>query len=163
MTCRILLHSIRGRTHKVGEELAWELGAQLHEIDAENTDQTIFGRLRSGFSALVARGISIAVPDQPWDRSDLLILGAPVWNGKAARPMRQWLEGRPALPARVAFLLISDETDYPAEAVEDLSSLTGRKPVAVLHVSDTDFSGGTWKGRLEHFLDQCVVRYRNSA
>ncbi|MBR9762181.1 MAG: hypothetical protein GYB53_01230 [Rhodobacteraceae bacterium] len=163
MTCRILLHSINGRTRKVGEELAWELGAQLHEIDIDTPEHSLAGRLMTRLSSLVARSLSIAVPDQPWQRSDLLILGAPVGNGRAARPLRQWLESHPDLPARVALLLTSDEADYPAQAVEDLTTLTGRKPVAVLHVSDRDISHGTWKGRLEHFLDQCVVRYRNSA
>lgn len=163
MTCRILLYSITGCTEKVGEELAWELGAQLHEINGDSRESGVLGRLFSGLSALLARGFTCDVPDQPWERSDLLILGAPVWNGRAARPLRQWLESDPALPDRVAFLLTSEETEYPARAIEDLSSLTGRQPVAVLHVSEADISRGTWKGRLEHFLDQCVVRYRHSA
>ncbi|PJE30896.1 hypothetical protein CVM39_05480 [Pseudooceanicola antarcticus] len=158
-----MLYSTTGQTQKVSEELAWELGAQMHEINAAPPENGVFGRLFSGFAALLARGLSYDVPDQPWDRSDLLILGAPIWNGRAARPLRQWLESRPALPERVAFLLTSEEAEYPARAIEDLSDLTGRQPVAVLHVSESDISRGTWKGRIEHFLDQCVVRYHHSA
>ncbi|MGI3166092.1 flavodoxin family protein [Pseudooceanicola sp. 200-1SW] len=163
MTCRILLYCDDGSTLKVGEELAWELGAQLHEIEASTPEEGMWSRMKTGLFALLSRNLTIDVPDQPWDRSDLLILGAPIWQGRSARPLRQWLESQPALPERVAFLLTSDDSGYPAEAVEDLTALTGHKPVAVLHLGRGDLTSGAWKGPVEHFLDQCVVRYRQTA
>ena len=163
MTCRILVYCDDGVTLKIGEELAWTLGAQLHEIEASAGEDGVWSRMKSGLFALFSGALTVDAPDQPWDRSDLLILGAPVWQGRGARPLRQWLETRPDLPERVAFVLTSDRSDYPAEAVEDLTALTGRKPVAVLHLGRPELTSGTWKGPVEHFLDQCVVRYRQSA
>ena len=63
----------------------------------------------------------------------------------------------------MAYALTSNGSQYPAKAVEDLTALTGRKPVAVLHLGRPELTSGTWKGPVEHFLDQCVVRYRQSA
>lgn len=163
MTCRILLYSNAGRTQKVGEELAWELGAQLHEIGSVAPEETLWSRLKMRLFSMLPNQDGYEVPDQPWDRSDLLILGTPVCNGKPARPLRQWLESHPALPDRIAFLMVSDQGDYPAEAVEEMTTLTGHAPVAVLHVCNGDLATGNWKSRMQHFLDQCVVRYRKTA
>lgn len=163
MTCRILLCSDTGHTRKVGEELAWELGAQLHEIDCPMQDAGVLRRVGRGARALLSGDPAPEVPDQPWDRSDMLILGTPACRGRPARPLRQWLESHPALPDRVALLITSADRDYPAQAVSEMTDLIGRAPVAVLHISETDLAQDAWKGRIQHFLDQCLLRYRQSA
>ncbi|KAA2316261.1 hypothetical protein DL237_08450 [Pseudooceanicola sediminis] len=163
MTCRILLYSKVGNTLKVGEELAWELGAQLHEIEVPDCEDGFRARLRQRISALLSKEPQVYTSDQPWGKSDLLILGTPACAGRAALPLRQWLATRPALPDRVALLITSEEASCPSSVVEDLTRLIGRNPVAVMYASTTELPTGAWKSRLSQFLDLCVVRYRQSA
>lgn len=163
MTCRILLYSFSDRALTVGEGLAWELGAQLHTIDTPAPEPGIWSALKSGIYGLLSRGTPVDVPDQPWHRSDLLILGTPVWGGRVSRPMRQFLATHPELPERVAFLVTSSDGAYPKAVVEEMSKLCGQEPVAVLHVCDQQVNDGSWHRRMEQFLDLCVLRYRQSA
>ncbi|QOL80721.1 flavodoxin family protein [Pseudooceanicola spongiae] len=163
MTCRILLYSKVGNTLKVGEELAWQLGAQLHEIETPEVEDGFRARLRQKLSSVLSKQPQVYASDQPWASSDLLILGTPATSGRAAEPLRQWLATKPALPERVALLITSDEAQCPKSVIDDMSRLIGRTPVAVLYASKSELATGAWKSRLSPFLDHCVIRHRQSA
>lgn len=163
MTCRILLYSKVGNTLKVGEELAWELGAQLHEIETPDTEDGFRARLRQKLTSILTKQPQVYASDQPWGSSDLLILGTPACAGRAAHPLRQWLATKPALPERVALLITADESHCPKSVIEDVTRLIGRSPIAVLYASKSELATGAWKSRLSQFLDLCVIRYRQSA
>ncbi|MBT9383053.1 flavodoxin domain-containing protein [Pseudooceanicola sp. CBS1P-1] len=164
MTCRILIYSLHGNTLKVGEALAWELGAQLHEIATAPPEPGLWSMLRQGVGSLLSKSAAeIDVPDQPWEHSDLLILGGSVADGHLARPLRQWLETRPPLPGRVAFFVTSPDGALPEAALREMSRLTGHEPVAVLHVTDSMMARDDWSDEMTRFLEACVVRYRKTA
>ncbi|QPM89190.1 hypothetical protein [Pseudooceanicola algae] len=163
MTCRILLDGSAGETLTVAEELAWQLGAQLHEIEAPDPETGVRAALRRKISALRPKQPGILVPDQPWHRSDLMILGTPACQSHIAPALRQWLEMRPALPDRIAFLCTSHDDDSADGVFAELESLTGRDPVAQLHLTSPEIARENWGSKIEHFLERCVIRYRHSA
>ena len=165
MTCRILLDASAEETLTVGEELAWQLGAQLHEIATPEPAPGRRAALRRGVSTLLTRkrAPDLFVPDQPWHKSDLMVLGTPALGSHIAPALRHWLETQPRLPARVAFLCTSEEERFPDEVFSEMERLTGRDPVAQLHLSETEIETESWGEKIHHFLDRCVLRHRHSA
>ncbi len=166
MTCRILLYTLAGKARAVGEELAWQIGAQLHEIEVPEDDAPggALAKLKRGMRAfLPGPSPDIFVPDQPWNRCDLLILGTPDHSGQVAPPLRKWLDGKPDLPERIAFFVTTPDDTYPEAAFEELERLTGRTSVARLHLTQDEVAASDWSGKIARFLDLCVLRYRHSA
>lgn len=143
MTTRLLCYSLTGHTRSVAREIADRIGAVPYEIDAPGPAKPgMWSIVRLAFTALFHRPQSIRVPDINWADGDLLIIGTPVWAGRVSSPVRAWLDRRPALPDRVAFLVTSGDPRRPDDVFRELARLTGRVPVAELHVSEAMLTAG---------------------
>lgn len=143
MAIRILYYSLTGNTERVCRGVAARLRAEVFALDAPAVRRGLFGALIWGYRALLRRKTRIIAPEADFAGADLLIVGAQVWAGRLSVPIRTWLEETPALPDRVALVITSAEMKYPDVAVRQFAELTGRQPIAVLHVSEGDFSDAT--------------------
>ena len=152
MTIRILGYSLTGNTAAVWNRVASELGAETHRISAPGPAKPgLLSILRLGFSALTGRRTRIEVPEVAWADCDLLILGCPVWAGRVASPMRQWLMQRPDLPKKVALIVTSGNPARPEAVFDELHHLTGRRPIATLHLGEAQVKSGDYDAAVHQF------------
>lgn len=157
MPIRILCHSHTGNTRAACRVLAGKLNAEMDEITAPAPNPGILSTALLIARSLLSRGPAVRVPARDWAAADLVILGAPVWAGRLALPMRQWLETGPALPAKVALVVTSGGPDLPEAVTEEFRRATGRAPLALLHLSDADRAEGTDAAKLAAFAETCAA------
>lgn len=150
MTARIVVYSLTGTTRSVGRMLADRLGGELSEIRCDRYRPGAFGFARGILDSLLALRPPVEGPRLgPGD--DLLVIGAPVWAGRPAPPLRSWLAGRPALPARIG-LFVTAGGSGSAGALEEMRRLLGGRPVAAtLALREAEVRAGTPAG-LEAFV-----------
>jgi hypothetical protein len=77
--------------------------------------------------------------------------------------MRTWLETRPALPDRVALLITSGSAERPETLIEEFTRLTGRVPVAVLHVPEAAVKAGDFAQPVASFCREVLGRSERGA
>ena len=153
MTTEVLAYSLTGNTRRVAGDVAAGLGAQLHEIAAPGPAKPgLWAILRLGFAAIFHRRSQITVPPVDWAGADLLVLATPVWAGRVSVPMRQWLETGPALPARVALVVTSGDPRRPDAVFAEFARLTGRDPVATLHLGEAALKGDSYAHAVGSFV-----------
>lgn len=152
MTTQVLAYSLTGNSRKVAQDVARALAADYHEITAPGPARPGFWSiLRLGFAALFHREARITVPQVDWAGAGLVVLATPVWAGRVSVPMRQWLEGRPPLPARVAFIVTSGSPERPDAVFDELVRLAGRSPVATLHLSEAALKAPGYAAAVDAF------------
>lgn len=86
----VVSYSLGGTTARVAQEIAESLGADLDEIKDVHERKGFLSYIQSGLES-VAKGLpSIRVQRDPGEY-DMVVLGAPVWTGSIASPMRSYL------------------------------------------------------------------------
>lgn len=159
MTIRILCYSLTGNTRHVAEDLGRALDAPVHLMEAPGPEKPgLWSILKLGFRVLTRARAKVRVPEIDWAASETLILGGPVWMGRLSVPMRTWLETRPALPDRVALLITSGSAERPETLIEEVTKLTGRVPVAVLHVPEAAVKAGDFAQPVASFCRKVLGR-----
>ena len=137
MKTLVIVYSRTGWTLGVGREIARSCGNMLREIQDVRSRKGFFGFLRSIQDARKNRTppikpLSIDVSD-----FDLVVLGAPVWAGHVAAPMRTFVEQNKNSLRRIAVFCTMGRTGADA-ALSELAQAVGLTPVAQLALSDTE-------------------------
>jgi hypothetical protein len=132
----ILCYSLGGTTLALCERLAEQTGATVRRIEAGGPGPGALGYAVWGFRAMTGLG---GRPDTPPPdaaaSADWAALAAPVWIGRAALPMRNWLSQAPALPDRLGLILTSDASNHPGPAFTELGRLAGVDDAPRLHLT----------------------------
>ena len=122
-------YSRTGKTEKLMEEIAQELGCEKAPLSDGVNRAGLAGWLRSGMQAMARRLPPVARPETalPLSEYDLVILGTPVWAGRCSAPMRAFLREFGEELREVAYV-ITRSSDNHYDQVFDQMDLYVRHP-----------------------------------
>jgi flavodoxin len=148
----IVYYSRSGTTARVGHALARRLGTDEVMIQ----DKRAHGRV-SVWRAVLDRLLNTLPPiapiAAPLDSYDLIVLGTPVWGGRAAAPVRRFLKDYgPSLPA-VAFFCTMGGSGA-ASTFEDMQARLGKPPRASCSFDAKALDNNSYLGALDRFAMQ---------
>jgi len=148
----IVYYSRSGTTARVGHALARRLGTDEVVIQ----DKRAHGRV-SVWRALLDRLLNTLPPiapiAAPLDSYDLIVLGTPVWGGRAAAPMRRFLKDYgPSLPTVAFFCTMGGRG--AASTFEDMQARLGKPPRASCSFDAKALDNNSYLGTLDHFAMQ---------
>ena len=148
----IVFYSLTGSTRHLAERLAAALGgADLEEIGCARYRTGGLGFARAAVEA--ALGIVPPLERVPGCAGrDLVLIGAPVWAGRAAPPLVAWLARKPSLPARTGVFLSSGAGGDQAAAFDRLIRAMPVAPRARLSLSEAEVKAGGGGDRVDAFL-----------
>lgn len=152
----IIYYSRTNATRTLAGELVKELDADVVAIQPKAGH---VGLLRALWDA--SRGMLPPIEPLCVDlsRYDLLLLGAPVWAGRAACPMRRFLcDAAHQLPSTAYFCTYGGR-GYDT-AFQDMSALDGKAPVATLAVRRKELLQGRHTEQLDRFLAKLALAER---
>lgn len=145
----ILYYSRSGTTARVGHALAQRLGADEVAIQDARAQGHV-SVWRAALDRLLNTLPPIAPIKAPLDSYDLIVLGTPVWGGRAAAPMRRFLKGYgPRLPA-VAFFCTMGGSGA-ASTFDDMQARLGKPPRARCSVDAKALGTGSYLDTLDRF------------
>lgn len=150
MKTLVVVYSRTGWTRRVGEEIARECGAELRVIEDVNSRRGLFGYWRSIQDARKARQPAIKPMSLDLRPYDLVILGAPVWAGHMAAPMRSFIQRYKQELRRVA-VFCTMRGSGADRALAEMAQALGRSPVARLALRDSDIKKGA-SAQIRDFL-----------
>jgi len=112
---------------------------RLVTVHAKRPYKGLFGTLRACVEMFSGHA-QIEPPDLPPDMSayDLVVLGTPIWAGRAAAPMRAFLQQYGQGVRRCAYVITHSSPDAYEKALDHLDKLTGVKRYASLSISKFD-------------------------
>lgn len=138
MRVTLIYYTQTGKTRGVASELANHLHADLFEIECAAYSGPI-GRLRKAWDILFRGRPPIEMPAL-LDARDLIVVGGPVWDGKAAPPVLAALDRVRRKSARVAVFVTCDgrsPMSSPETAVAEMVRGFGR-PVLTTRIFRRD-------------------------
>jgi flavodoxin len=148
----IVYYSRSGTTARVGHALAQRLG----------TDEVVIQDMRAQGHVSVGRALldrlfntlpPIAPIAVPLESYDLVVLGTPVWGGRAAAPVRRFLNDyAPRLPAVAFFCTMGGSGAESTFA--DMQARLGKPPRASCSFEAKALDNGSYMGALDHFATQ---------
>jgi len=155
----IIYYSRTNATRTLAGELVKELGADVVAIRERQPHTGLSGYMRALWNA--SRGSLPPIEPLCIDPScyDLILLGTPVWAGRAACPMRRFLcDVAHQLPPTAYFCTYGGR-GYDT-AFEDMGHLDGQSPVATLAVRRSDLAQGHYVVQLNRFLAKLAMAER---
>lgn len=150
---RILISyfSLTGNTRKLAERLAEATGAELQPILDAQPRQGWRGYLRSALEAVRGKAALTLPPALRADDYDLVVIGSPVWVGHVSSPARSYLLNNAARFKSIALFCTMGGTDA-ARALQEMTQLAGREPLATLAVSARELERETASTRVHDFI-----------
>jgi flavodoxin len=149
----VIVYSRSGRTKKIGEEIAHELGSDLVEIKEVKSRRGIFGFLRSGMEAMRKMLPPIQAPQIDLASYKTVIIGTPIWASNISSPVRSFLVNYCQKIPSVAFFCTKGGKDF-IDPFTEMGALVQRAPVATLALSEEEVKKGFYKASLIQFLKQ---------
>jgi flavodoxin len=147
----VVVFSLTGHTRRVGAEIAQRLGCPMVEITEPRPRRGALAYLRSGFEALFGRLPRIKAIDRNLRDFSLLVIGTPVWVGHMSSPVRSFLfRHRGDIGKLSAFCTMGGRD--PAKTFTDITSVSGKLPVATLATSEHELGSPQHAARLDEFI-----------
>ncbi len=148
----VVYYSRSGTTAHVGHALARRLDTDEVMIQ----DQRAHGRVsvwRAALDRLLNTLPPIAPIAAPLESYDLIVLGTPVWGGRAAAPVRRFLKDYGPNLSAVAFFCTMGGSGA-ASTFEDMQARLGKPPRASCSFDAKALDNGSYLGTLDHFAMQ---------
>lgn len=155
-TALIVYYSRTGTTKTLATALADKLNADLAEIRCRRYGRGIFRYLRAGYDSVRGNLPPIDMPQTATQTYDLVLLGAPIWTSHPALPLRAFLAGAPALPARVALFLTYGGHSSPDIAIRETEALLPGPLEACLSLRSPDVEGAGLSSAVDAFAEQLI-------
>jgi flavodoxin len=127
----VAYYSRNGHTKKIATEIANRLNADIDEIIDLKDRSGITGWLGAGKDALFRTSTIIRADKSP-EKYDKVIIGTPVWAGKATPAIREYLKKK--LPKRVAFFCTYGVN--PTITFSEMERISKIKPLGTISVQD---------------------------
>ncbi|HET8997147.1 MAG TPA: hypothetical protein VFN42_10820, partial [Acetobacteraceae bacterium] len=147
----VVFYSLTGRTRRVAQALAAELGADIEQIDCPRFRAGFLGFWRAGYASWRNRIPEIAPPAHAASDYDLVLVGGPVWAWNACTPVRAYLTRARAQLPTVAFFVTVGGVGFD-RALATMEALAGRRPTATLVLKDADFKQGKDRSAIAAFV-----------
>ena len=151
-TCLLAFYSRTGYTRRVAEQIAKRLDCDLCDIQERHPRSGWSGYLRSGFETLTGRLPALQEHGHDPSRYALVVVGTPVWIGRAASPVRAFLAHHPLHEARLA-VFCTYGGNGAEKALDMLSGLVGKDAVARLALTDGEIDSGATARKVETFVE----------
>ncbi len=139
-TILIIYYSDSGHTKKVAEYIANSTGAVVESIETEVFGTGIWNYLKRAWCSLRKEIIPINPVINDPSQFDLVIVGAPVWAGHVANPIRSYLTEYSRKISQVAFFVTLGGSGSKG-ALRDMQEISGLIPIAELEITESDFKG----------------------
>lgn len=152
MRILIVYYSKTGVTRLVAEKIAETVGAPLEEITEEGGRSGVAGQLRSVYQVLFNQFTRIGDLGRDPADYDLVVVGTPVWAGRASTPVTTFLKKYQSSIKRLAvFLTHGTEKSYPG-VVRFMEQAAGAKCERSLSVE---------AGAVRRANDSEILRFAN--
>lgn len=146
----VAYYSRSGVTERAAGDLAERLGADLDLIRPAAAYAGPGGFQRGVWHSLFGRTPPVTCSKNP-AHYDVVVLGAPVWAGRPAAPLRSYMRTHGAhIPVWAAFCVSGSGRPYP-KVFADMGRLLGGAPFATLALADRDVRSGAARPRLQDF------------
>jgi flavodoxin len=158
MKVLVAYFSRSGRTKRVAERLARELGGSAMAIGERGSRRGLFGYQRSLFEAVTGCEAKIEPPRKASRDFDLMLIGTPIWGWRLSSPVRAFARRYGKGCQRVAFFCTMGGSGDRA-AFAELERLVGRRPEAVLALTEAevaDMSRPEVRAKLDRFVNRLL-------
>lgn len=150
-SCLVVCYSRTGLTAKVGRDIAASCGADFELIREARDRSGPLGFLRSLWDTVRHKQPAIMAPAQDASDYALVILGAPVWAGQVASPMRSYIAQHGKDFHRVALFCTMGGRGGD-KALAEMAALCGKQPTAEVAITDAEIERNTYQPRLAPLL-----------
>ncbi|UGB37207.1 flavodoxin family protein [Frateuria soli] len=154
----VVYYSRSGKTARVAQALAQRLGADQVAIRDRRTE----GRVsiwRATLDRLLNTLPPIAPVAVPLASYDLVVLGTPVWGGRAASPMRRFLSDYATGLPPVAFFCTMGGSGAEG-TFTDMQARLGKPPRASCAFDAKTLDNDSYLDKLDHFASQLADAVR---
>jgi flavodoxin len=147
----IIFYSKTGNTRRIAEAIAalgnWPT-AEIHDVTSR---RGAWGNMRCALESVLRIKPRIEFDAPVLSSFDLVIIGTPVWAGHIASPVRSLLSMHRESLQRVAFFCTCGSTK-PGTVFDQLSEASGKTPISMLAISDSDLKAGAYHAKLNEFV-----------
>lgn len=152
----IVFYSRTGTTRQVAEQLAAQLGAEVHEVRDVRSRAGLAGDVRCVVDNLLQRHVAYAYDGRPLAAYDQVVLLTPIWIGRLAAPMRSFLADHGRVQGRLAVVcLMASRGAF--NAIEEVARLSGKVPQPVLALLQRQVQTGEAREMLDGFVGQIAA------
>jgi len=152
----VAFYSLSGHTRVLANQIRLAGAGDLEEISEPDSRLGFPGEARALIDSMLRRAPTIRRPEYDPAKYDVLLLGGPVWSGRIAAPVRTYARSYGARARSVAFFCTYD-SDGAHSAMQELATLCGRHPEAVLAVPAHALVSGGHEEELHRFIRQVVA------
>lgn len=155
----IIYYSRSNATRTLAGELVKELGADVVALQEQRSREGVAGYVRSLWDA--SRGMLPPVDPLYVDPAnyDIVLLGTPVWAGRAACPMRRFLSDAAHRLPPTAYFCTYGGRGYET-TFSDMCKLDGKAPLATLAVQRSDLLHKRYTTQLDRFMAKLAIADR---
>lgn len=153
MKTLIVYYSRGGSTEKVAKQIAKNLAADAEPIKCLKSYSGFIGYFKAGHDSFRGRLPPIAPTTHSPEAYDLVVIGAPMWAGHAATPVRSYLQQHSGAIKRVAFFMTSGGSS-PDKAFQEMAALAGRDSEADLGIRSKAIAANKYADDVAAFVEQ---------
>jgi len=151
----VVYYSRSGTTKTLAEALAKSLSCECVEIKTSaGYEGRVLGYLKALRHSMSGRRPKIEPLKQKMESYDLVVMGAPIWGGRAAAPLRAFLTSNRGKIKKSAFFLTQGGTYGREKTLRELSQDAGIDPVATLVMSARDLKSRSFKNSVDRFISR---------
>lgn len=143
MKTLVVFYSRTGNTSLVASKIAALLNADTDRILTPQGYDGSLGFVRGVLHSLGDRRVAIAPPKITPASYDLVVIGGPVWAGRAANPVRTYLRQFGDTFKQVAYFVTLGGASAE-KALAHMEIVTGKRPIATLAVTQKDIASGNY-------------------
>lgn len=160
MTKRLVAYySWTGNTEKIARAIAAALGADVEEIQEAKPRKGFFAYVRSAIEAARRKPALILASNIDVGAYDVVILGAPVWAGEMASPLRAYIE-REKQNFKAVALFCTLGGANGERALAGMREACGRESIAELLIDAAALKSG-WRRRVHDFTQSLTSAARS--
>jgi flavodoxin len=153
MDALVVYYSRSGNTRRLAREIAEHIGCDIDEICPEENYSGVLGFLKSLLHAGLNRHPRIQQPKKEPSDYEVVILGTPVWAGKAAAPVKTYSEEHKHKISALA--LFCTKSSSPHEGVfSEVEDILNKKGEAYLAVTRKELDQDCLKSKVKTFIEQ---------
>ncbi len=147
----VLYYSLTGNTEQVARSLAAKLPADLEPLRDAKKRGVGLSHLGTVMQVLFKTPARIMPVSMSLSDYDLVVLGAPVWAGDMAAPMRTLLKTQGRLINKLA-VFCTEQGSGGEGALRKMEALCGKTAVAAMVVLEKEVRSGAWDDKADPFI-----------